>query len=260
MNAIPPDPERENDPAKARAERRLRLLDELAEIGMALARAAGEKALARRANGPGASVEENDSRAAEDDPSLAFTRMARLVQQNLALQTWIEEGPRKHAAGPSHAAPAARVRNTGPGNTPRPAAPRAASGDFMGLAADLEAFLSQMGEDEDRDEEDRDGEDDLADDEIDRWLDGEESQDEPVEPEISRARRERALREKALRERARREAVRDPTPPADRVPPSPNSESPTGKSPTQPGADPSDPAPRVPGTSTGRGPPFIPPY
>jgi hypothetical protein len=61
-----------------RIERQMRLLEELAEIGMKLARAMGDQALAV------ASEDATSPRAAE--LSLAFTQVARAVRQTLALE------------------------------------------------------------------------------------------------------------------------------------------------------------------------------
>ncbi|MDR3513455.1 MAG: hypothetical protein P4L73_17590 [Caulobacteraceae bacterium] len=67
-----PDPDGD-ETAEARAARRLRMLKELAEIGMGLARNVG---------GPASGVA---------DPGLAFSRIARAVRQTLALEARFDE-------------------------------------------------------------------------------------------------------------------------------------------------------------------------
>jgi hypothetical protein len=67
------------DPSSDRAERRLRILQELAEIGMDLARAVRTRALA--AKDPAAAV----------DLGLSFSRIARAVRQTLALEARLAE-------------------------------------------------------------------------------------------------------------------------------------------------------------------------
>jgi hypothetical protein len=93
MEAIAPEAETDGiDPAKKRLERRLAILEELAEIGLKLARTNGEKALAKRAaeaEAETAAVKPPPAETSnERNAELAFTRMARLVQQNLALRIW----------------------------------------------------------------------------------------------------------------------------------------------------------------------------
>jgi hypothetical protein len=67
------------DPSSDRAERCLRILQELAEIGMALARAVRTRALA--AKDPAAAV----------DLGLSFSRIARAVRQTVALEAKLDQ-------------------------------------------------------------------------------------------------------------------------------------------------------------------------
>ncbi|HEX4261274.1 MAG TPA: hypothetical protein VHY76_09245 [Acetobacteraceae bacterium] len=84
MNAIPPDAESD----AARTARHLAMLRELAEIGMALARALGEQALAApQAEAP------DPPAPPRADPGLAFARVARAVRQCIALEARIAAGP-----------------------------------------------------------------------------------------------------------------------------------------------------------------------
>jgi hypothetical protein len=70
------------DPSSDRAERRLRILQELAEIGMDLARAVRTRALALAAKAdPAAAV----------DLGLSFSRIARAVRQTVALEAKFEQ-------------------------------------------------------------------------------------------------------------------------------------------------------------------------
>jgi hypothetical protein len=89
MNAIPPDPEQAE-----RTARHLAMLRELAEIGMALARALGQQALAALE----APAPEAPETAPSDpvhpapvrpDPGLGFARVARAVRQTIALEARI---------------------------------------------------------------------------------------------------------------------------------------------------------------------------
>jgi hypothetical protein len=195
-DALPPEAETDEiDPAKKRIERRLAMLEELADIGMKLARANGEKALAKRA----AEAEAQADRAAvkpppaetpsKDDPSLAFERMARLVQQNLALQTRIEEGPRKCATARASGASATRERTAGKSGRAKVDQGR---GDRLGVPvsqltnAELDALITDGGDDEDWDDE----EDEPSEEEAWRyWDNAEDSRDRA----IARTRRELGL-------------------------------------------------------------------
>ncbi len=89
MNAIPPSPP-SPDEAAARTARHLAMLEELATIGMALARALGEQAL--RALDPPAPGAPADPPPGRGDPTLAFTRIARAVRQTIALEARIVAG------------------------------------------------------------------------------------------------------------------------------------------------------------------------
>jgi hypothetical protein len=75
------------DPSSDRAERRLRILQELAEIGMDLARAVRTRALAAEAD-PAAAV----------DLGLSFSRIARAVRQTVALEARLEQDRQAAAA------------------------------------------------------------------------------------------------------------------------------------------------------------------
>jgi hypothetical protein len=153
MDALQPEAEAEEiDPAKKWIARRLAMLEELAEIGMKLAWANGEKAVAKHAAEAEAAETPN-----EEDAELAFARMARLVQQNLALQTRIEEGPRKCAAGRadgSVATSAREARKSGRVKVDQ------AHGYRLGVPvsqltnAELDALIAEGGDDEDWDEDD----------------------------------------------------------------------------------------------------------
>ena len=69
------------DPARDRAERHLRTLQELAEIGMGLAREVARQASDQTAETPSA-----------PDFALAFSRIARAVRQTVALEARLAEG------------------------------------------------------------------------------------------------------------------------------------------------------------------------
>jgi hypothetical protein len=87
-------------PAESRAERHLRLLQELAEIGMDIARAVRAEALAAVDDDAAAPA---PSRFGRSDPGLVFSRIARAVRQTLALEEQIAAGRDKareeHARG-----------------------------------------------------------------------------------------------------------------------------------------------------------------
>jgi hypothetical protein len=86
MSATQPSSEAP-DPAAARTERHLRLLAELAEIGMDLAREVRRQALDQSEDSPPAA-----------DLALTFSRIARAVRQTVALEARLAEPPR-----PGHA-------------------------------------------------------------------------------------------------------------------------------------------------------------
>jgi hypothetical protein len=71
-----------SDPAAARTERHLRMLAELAEIGMNLAREVSRQALDQSQDAPPAA-----------DLALTFSRIARAVRQTVALEAKLAEGP-----------------------------------------------------------------------------------------------------------------------------------------------------------------------
>lgn len=79
------------DPAVARAERRLRVLEELTEIGMALARDLGERARAGQAD--------EDHGLRGRDPADAFARISRAVRLTLALETKTDQALQDLKAG-----------------------------------------------------------------------------------------------------------------------------------------------------------------
>jgi hypothetical protein len=75
------------DQSSDRAERRLRIVQELAEIGMDLARALRTRALAAKAD-PAAAV----------DLGLSFSRVARAVRQTVALEARLDQDRQAAAA------------------------------------------------------------------------------------------------------------------------------------------------------------------
>jgi hypothetical protein len=90
------------DPAILRAERRLRMLEELSEIGMDLARALHRRALA--ADDPAEAAAPDDSETAASptptgDPSVAFARISRAIRLTLALEARTDEALRALRAG-----------------------------------------------------------------------------------------------------------------------------------------------------------------
>ncbi|HEX4261970.1 MAG TPA: hypothetical protein VHY76_12810, partial [Acetobacteraceae bacterium] len=89
MNAIPPTPPEET--AAERTARHLAMLRELAGIGMALARALGEQALAALAPPAPETPEPAPAPAppSRTDPGLAFARVTRAVRQTIALEARI---------------------------------------------------------------------------------------------------------------------------------------------------------------------------
>ena len=82
-----------DDAAETMAAQHARMLAELADIAMQLARAAGRRALAQAEM---AGADDRDD-APQGDPGLAFTRMARCVRQTLALQAKLAQADRARA-------------------------------------------------------------------------------------------------------------------------------------------------------------------
>jgi hypothetical protein len=91
------------DPAVLRAERRLRLLEELSQIGMDLARTLHRRALAAADPAEPAApddCETSDSPAGSaGDPSVAFARISRAIRLTLALEARTDEALRALRAG-----------------------------------------------------------------------------------------------------------------------------------------------------------------
>jgi hypothetical protein len=77
------------DPSVARAERRLRWLEELAEIGMELARALR----------PRADADETPDKTTGKDPATAFAPLSRAIRLTLALEARTDEDLRNLKAG-----------------------------------------------------------------------------------------------------------------------------------------------------------------
>ncbi|HWE98514.1 MAG TPA: hypothetical protein VG248_01850, partial [Caulobacteraceae bacterium] len=114
------DPAEAPDPAILRAERRLRLLEELAQIGMNLARALERQALAAadpadppEPAGPDA-ADASAGRAPTPitpagDPSVAFARISRAIRLTLALEARTDEQLRALRAGVAAEVEARRV-------------------------------------------------------------------------------------------------------------------------------------------------------
>ena len=112
------DPAEAPDPVIARAERRLRLLEELSEIGMDLARALCREALAAANPAESAAAETAadvaDLAAAPTatgtrDPANAFARISRAIRLTLALEARTDEALRDLRAGVAAEAEAQRV-------------------------------------------------------------------------------------------------------------------------------------------------------
>ena len=82
------------DAAEARTARQLAMLHELAEIGMQIARAVRDEALARAALADEGSPQPR-SRFGGGDLGLVYGRIAKAVRQTLALETRIAEGVEK---------------------------------------------------------------------------------------------------------------------------------------------------------------------
>jgi hypothetical protein len=83
-NAAQIDPDDRETRTQARAERQLSMLAELAEIGMQMARAVRDEAVARADAVDGAA---RPSRFGSGDLGLVYSRIARAVRQTLALET-----------------------------------------------------------------------------------------------------------------------------------------------------------------------------
>ena len=87
---IEPEPDDPEGRAQARTARQLAMLQELAEIGMQIARAVRDEVVARAER---AAIEDPPTpRLGGGDPGLVYSRVARAVRQTLALQTRIAEG------------------------------------------------------------------------------------------------------------------------------------------------------------------------
>jgi hypothetical protein len=91
------------DPSVLRAERRLRLLEELTEIGMELARALKPAAEARE------EPSDDKAQAKGRDPADAFSRVSRAVRLTLALEAKTDEQLRDLKAGVSRVREEARA-------------------------------------------------------------------------------------------------------------------------------------------------------
>src|SRR5471030_1085811 len=92
--SAPPDPAEEvPDPSVLRAERRLRLLEELSEIGMEMARALRPGAEA------GEDSPEDKARGKGRDPADAFGSLSRAIRLTLALEARTDEELRDLKAG-----------------------------------------------------------------------------------------------------------------------------------------------------------------
>ena len=93
------------DPSVLRAERRLRLLEELAEIGMELARRLRPGAAANGASGAGATDEPvaETGQAKGRDPADTFGRLSRAIRLTLALEARTDAELRDLKAGMARA-------------------------------------------------------------------------------------------------------------------------------------------------------------
>jgi hypothetical protein len=98
--ASAPDPELPSDPAVPRAERRLRVLQELSEIGMRLARALERRVLAEDEGAAEETAEAGAAGAATGrDPAVAFSQLSRAIRLTLALEAKTDEALRALMAG-----------------------------------------------------------------------------------------------------------------------------------------------------------------
>jgi len=97
MSLLPSTPEdAAPDPAVLRAERRLRLLAELAEIGMELARALKASPPANEGEAPAAA---DEARSRRREPAEAFAGLSRAIRLTLALEATADEALRDLIAG-----------------------------------------------------------------------------------------------------------------------------------------------------------------
>jgi hypothetical protein len=101
QDAASPAADEAPDPAVLRAERRLRLLEELAEIGMELARALRPCAPADRACDDAASGDSATDKGPDKgrDPADAFARLSRAIRLTLALEARTDEALRDLKSG-----------------------------------------------------------------------------------------------------------------------------------------------------------------
>jgi hypothetical protein len=109
LAASAPDPEPPSDPAVLRAERRLRVLQELTEIGMRLARALERRVLAEDEAATEEAAEPAAGAAAGRDPAVAFAQLSRAVRLTLALEAKTDEALRALMAGVEQAREQERV-------------------------------------------------------------------------------------------------------------------------------------------------------
>jgi hypothetical protein len=93
-------PEEAPDPSVARAERRLRLLEELSEIGMELARALK----------PGAEPDKAAGEVPAKDPAAAYAPLSRAIRLTLALESRTDKDLRDLKAGVESARQEARTK------------------------------------------------------------------------------------------------------------------------------------------------------
>jgi hypothetical protein len=103
QDPAPPAADEAPDPSILRAERRLRLLEELTEIGMELARALRPEAEARE------EPSDDKARAKGRDPADAFARLSRAVRLTLALEARTDEELRDLKSGVSRVSEEARA-------------------------------------------------------------------------------------------------------------------------------------------------------
>jgi len=113
MSHAPPDPEQTAraaealcDPAVLRAEERLVMLRELAEIGMRLARALERRALAKD------EVAEDPTALPASDPAAAFSSLSRAIRLTLTLEARTDEALSALKAGVEQAHERERVAAT----------------------------------------------------------------------------------------------------------------------------------------------------
>jgi len=91
----PTDPQPDQPPAPSRAERRLQILAELAEIGIAIAQAFGRQTLAEAAGAQTTGDSDPAEPPAMSAGGLAFARVSRAVRDTVALESRLE---REHQA------------------------------------------------------------------------------------------------------------------------------------------------------------------